>query len=108
MNTEMTGTAWLGDDHAFSMTELADLSGLSEPELRELVEYGVVKPVNPDGVAWIFSGECLLVVRTAYRLRTHFELELQGVALTVSLLERIRGLELLVRSLRAQQPRPIH
>ncbi len=30
-----------------------------------------------------------------------------GVALTVSLLERIRGLELLVRSLRAQLPHPI-
>lgn len=107
MSTEMTTATWLVDDHAFSLGELSDLSGLSEAELRELVEYGVVKPVNPDAEAWAFSGECLLVVRTAYRLRTHFELELQGVALTVSLLERIRDLEMLVHSLRAQQPHPV-
>jgi len=107
MNTEMTAATWLVDDQAFSLTELADLSGLSEPELNELVEYGVVKPVNPDAAAWVFSGECLIAVRMAYRLRTHFELEWQGVALTVSLLERIRGLELVVRSLRAQLPQPV-
>lgn len=107
MNTEMTTAIWLDNDQAFSLTELSDLSGLSEPELNELVEYGVVKPVNPDAATLVFSGECLLAVRTAYRLRTHFDLELQGVALTVSLLERIRGLEMLVRSLRAQLPHPM-
>ena len=107
MNTEMAAVAWLVNDQAFSLGELSELSGLTEPELSELVEYGMVKPVNRDAAEWAFSGECLLAVRTAYRLRSHFELELQGVALTVSLLERIRGLEMLVCSLRAQLPHPI-
>jgi len=81
MNTEMTSAKWLIDDQAFSLTELADLSGLTEPELNELVEYGVVKPIDPDAAARVFSGECLLAVRMAYRLRTHYELEWQGVAI---------------------------
>jgi chaperone modulatory protein CbpM len=107
MQTNSTETTWLGDGHEFSLTELSELSGLSESELRELVEYGAVKPVNPDAASWIFSGTCLSTVRTAYRLRVSFELELQGVALTVSLLERIHELELQLRSVQAQIPQPV-
>jgi len=107
VNTENTEATWLGDDQEFSLAELADLSGLSESELCELVEYGALAPVNPDSAVWSFSGKCLSAVRTAYRLRISFELELQGVALTVSLLDRIHGLELQLRSLRAQLPQHV-
>lgn len=107
MQTEYTEATWLGDGHEFSLTELAELSGLSEAELRELVEYGVFKPVDPDAPSWIFSGNCLSAVRMAYRLRVSFELELQGVALTVSLLERIHELESQLRSVRAQFPQHV-
>ena len=104
MQAERTEAVWLTEDHELSLAELAQMSGLSETELRELVEHGAVTPVNPDSSPWVFSGKCLLTVRTACRLRTSFDLEPHGVALVVSLLERINELEAELRSLRAQLP----
>lgn len=108
MKAEHTDAVWLTEDHEFTLAELADLSGISEAELRELVDYGAVTPVNPDSPAWVFNGKCLLTVRTAYRLRVSFDLEPHGVALIVSLLNRIHELESQACGLRAQLPHPIH
>lgn len=107
MQAEHTEAVWLTEDHEFSLAELAELSGLSEAELRELVDYGAVTPMNPDSSPWVFSGRCLLTVRTACRLRIGFDLEPHGVALIVSLLDRIDELEAQLDSLRAQLPRPV-
>jgi plasmid maintenance system antidote protein VapI len=105
MKAEHTEAVWLTDDARFSLTELAELSGITEAEVRELVEYGAVTPLDPDASSWIFNGKCLLTIRTAYRLRVSFDLEPHGVALIVSLLERIHDLEAELGSLRAQFPR---
>jgi len=72
--------------------------------VRELVDYGAVTPVDPESSPWIFNGKCLLTIRTASRLRVSFDLEPHGVALIVSLLERIHDLETELGSLRAQFP----
>ena len=104
MQAEHAEAVWLTEDHEFSLAELAELSGLSEAELRELVEYGAVTPIDPDSSPWAFNGKCLLTARTACRLRISFDLEPHGVALIVSLLDRIHGLEAQLSSLRAQLP----
>lgn len=104
MKAEHSEAVWLTEDHEFSLAELAELSGLSEAELRELVDYGAVTPINPDSSPWVFNGKCLLTVRTACRLRISFDLEPHGVALIVSLLDRIHELEAQLGSLRAQLP----
>lgn len=106
MNAEQTEAVWLTEDHRFSLAELAELSGLSEAELRELVDYGAVAPIDPDSSPWVFNGKCLLTIRTACRLRISFDLEPHGVALIVSLLDRIHELEAQLGSLRAQLPHP--
>ena len=105
MRHESAEPVWLNDDHVLSVTELAEMSGLSEAELLELVDYGAVTPIDPESSPWMFTGRCLLTVRTACRLRISFDLEPHGVALIVSLLERIHGLESQLNSLRAQLPR---
>ena len=104
MTTEHTDAMWLTDDTQFSLVELAELAGIPEAEVRELVEYGAVTPVDPEAPAWLFSGKCLLTIRTACRLRVSFDLEPHGVALMVSLLDRIHDLEAQLDSLRAQLP----
>lgn len=104
MPTEHAEPVWLTEDHAFSLEELAELAGLAEAELRELVDYGAITPIDPESSPWVFSGRCLLTVRTACRLRLSFDLEPHGVALIVSLLERIHGLETQLAGLRAQLP----
>ena len=105
MSAEHTEAIWLTEHNEFSLAELAELSGLSETELRELVDYGAVTPIDPDSSPWVFTGKCLLTVRTACRLRISFDLEPHGVALMVSLLDRIHELEAQLGSLRAQLPR---
>lgn len=105
MKAEHTDAMWLTEDNEFSLAELAELSGLSEAELSELVDYGAVTPIDPDSSPWVFNGKCLLTVRTACRLRISFDLEPHGVALIVSLLDRIHDLEAQLSSLRAQLPR---
>ncbi len=104
MPPEPADPVWLTENHAFSLAELAELTGLTEAELRELVDYGAVTPIDPESSPWVFSGKCLLTVRTACRLRISFDLEPHGVALMVTLLERIQELETQLRELRAQTP----
>jgi hypothetical protein len=102
---EKVDAVWVTESHQYSLAELVTLSGLPESELRELVEYGALRPANPQARSWIFSGQCLLSVRAAHRIRASFELEPHSLALVVSLLERIRELETRLGHLDAQQPR---
>ncbi len=104
MKSEHTEAVWLTEDTQFSLAQLAELAGIPESEVRELVDYGAVTPVDPESSPWIFNGKCLLTIRTASRLRVSFDLEPHGVALIVSLLERIHDLETELGSLRAQFP----
>lgn len=104
MKSEHTEAVWLTEDTEFSLAQLAELAGIPESEVRELVDYGAVTPVDPEASPWIFNGKCLLTIRTACRLRVSFDLEPHGVALIVSLLERIHDLEAQLGSLRAQFP----
>lgn len=105
MEGEHAEAQWLTEECEFSLTELVELSGSSAEELRELVEYGAITPVNPESLQWAFPGKCLLTVRAACRLRASFDLEPHGVALVISLLDRIHDLEAQMGSLRAQLPR---
>ena len=105
MKAELTETLWLTGHQEFSLAELAELSGLAEAELRELVEYGAIAPPDPHAAQWTFTGECVVTIRAAGRLRDNFDLEPHGVALVVTLLNRIRDLEAQLRELRAQMPR---
>ena len=104
MEAQQAEAVWLNEDQEFSLAELAELSGVAEAELRELVDYGAITPVDPDSPRWAFKGGCLVTVRTVCRLRVGFDLEPHGVALVVSLLDRIHELEAQLDSLRAQMP----
>jgi chaperone modulatory protein CbpM len=105
VEAEHVDVQWLTEECQFSLTELVELSGSSVEELRELVEYGAITPVNAESSQWVFPGQCLPTVRAACRLRLNFDLEPHGVALVISLLDRIRDLEAQMGSLRAQLPR---
>ena len=80
-------------------------SGLSEAELRELVDYGALAPIDPQAAQWTFSGDIVVTVQAAGRLRADLELALQALALALTLIRRIRELEVQLGDLRAQLPR---
>lgn len=93
------------DERRVDLRHLADLSGLSEAEVLELVDYGALTPAEATAGQWIFSVQSIGIARTAYRLREDFELEPHGVSLLLAYLDRIRDLEAQLCALRAQLPR---
>lgn len=105
MKLEQADAMWLDAHCECSLAELVRLSGLSEADLRELVDYGALAPNDPQDTEWTFSGEVVVTLRAAGRLRDDLELDTQTLALTLTLIKRIRELEAQLGDLRAQLPR---
>jgi chaperone modulatory protein CbpM len=105
MKLEQADVMWLDAQCECSIAELVRLSGLTESELRELVDYGALAPMNPQEPEWTFGGDIVLTVQAAGRLRDDLELDARTLALTLTLIKRIRELEAQIGDLRAQLPR---
>jgi chaperone modulatory protein CbpM len=97
---------WLEDHRRVPLRELAEVSGLTEAEVVELVEYGALSPAGAPAEHWVFSVSAITVARTAHRLGEEFALEPHGVALLLAYVERIRELEAELRAARATGPAP--
>jgi hypothetical protein len=104
MKIELTDALWMDKHQEVSFAELAQSAGLSEAELRELVDCGALVPIDAQSAAWTFGGDCLVTVRTACRLRDDLELDPHALALALMFLDRIRRLEEQLRDLQAQLP----
>ncbi len=104
MKTGHTEALWLDEHHEVSFSELADSTGLSEAELRELVDYGALVPTDLQSVHRTCSGDCVVAARTACRLRNDFDLDPHALALALKFIVRIRELEAQLCELRAQLP----
>jgi chaperone modulatory protein CbpM len=99
---ELTEAVWLDENGEVTLVELAECSGLSEPELRELIEVGALEPLDPTASAWRFHGHSVSAARCARRLRDDFELDAPALALVLSLLDRMRELQLEVEHAQAR------
>jgi len=93
--------AWVDRLEIVSITELVSLSGLTEADVRELVDYGVLAPADP--AQWTFSVECVTQLRRASRLKADLDLDTQALALALQLFERIGELESELARLRARR-----
>lgn len=104
MKVRLTEVLWLDEHQEISLAQLAELSGLSEAELRELTDYGVFLPVDTAAAEPSYRAEYVVTARTAFRLRKDMELNMEGLALVLSLLERMHGLEARLTDLKARSP----
>jgi chaperone modulatory protein CbpM len=102
---ELTEAVWLDETGDVTLVELAACSGLTERELRDLVDLGALEPLNPDATDWSFGSKCIVAARAASRLRNDFELDTQGLAVVLSLLERVQELERELQRVHARLPR---
>lgn len=102
------------DDFAFALTlhsdecritfdELCRTTGLAADDVRELVEFGVFEPQGAAPESWIFTGQTVVMARTAQRLRRHFDVNLPGVALALTYLQQIEQLHEHIRLLECRQ-----
>ena len=103
MNLETIEALYLEQSGVVSLGQLVERSGLSEPELRELVECGAFGPDDPRATVWTFSAWCVVVARRASRLREEFALDdMHSLAVVLRLEQRIEALEDELRRLRAR------
>jgi chaperone modulatory protein CbpM len=77
---------------------LVQACGLTAEEIVELVEHGVFTPISAAPArspvsAWRFSATTIAIGRRASRLKADFELNVSGLALALTYLERIEALE---------------
>jgi chaperone modulatory protein CbpM len=92
--TQVTSAVWLNEGEVCTIEELAEASGLSRDEVDDLVVSGVIWPADAAAQPHRYHLLHVVTVRQARRLRDDFELDSNGVALAMTLLRRIRALEL--------------
>jgi chaperone modulatory protein CbpM len=102
---ETTEVLVLDERLQLTLAELAELARVSEPELVALIDCGLLPARAGDGSQRIYGAQCVVVARTARRLRADFELDPAGLELALTLLARVRALEDELRELRARLPR---
>jgi chaperone modulatory protein CbpM len=93
MKLHVSESIWLNDAEACSAEQLADASGLAIDEVIDLIECGIIEPVNKSAEPQEFRLRTIATVKTARRLRDDFQLDRYGVALALTLLQRIDELE---------------
>ena len=105
-----TGTYYpvlLTEHVEIGLEELVQASGLTVDEIVELVEHGVLVPVSAQPTratvsAWRFSASTIAIGRRANRLKADFDLNLSGLALALTFVERIEELEEELNRLRCE------
>jgi chaperone modulatory protein CbpM len=102
--TVVTGTV-VDHEGGIPLATLCRACGLPVEAVAAMVEMGILEPVGGRRGHWRFPGESVRRARTAVRLQRDFELNLEGVALALDLLDRIEELRARLRSMDAQRPR---
>ena len=81
------------DDVELTTVELCRACRTSEQQIELWVYEGVLHPRGTSHASWRFGGDSLARMRLAARLTRDLELNAQGVALALDLLDRIAELE---------------
>jgi chaperone modulatory protein CbpM len=98
MSSETYFAALFTEHSEVALDELMHASGLTAEEIVELVEHGVFTPISVSPArlpssAWRFSATIIAISRRAGRLKADFDLNVSGLALALTYLERIEALE---------------
>lgn len=88
---KLTGVL-LDDQVRLSLDEICEACSCRREWVVELVEYGILEPLDADGDEWRFTGVSLSRAYTARRLQQDLGVNLAGVALALDLLEEIEAL----------------
>lgn len=85
-----------------TLSQLVEVSEMPEEDLRALVDYGALAPVDPAAASWTFTASWVVVARTAGRLRRDFELDAYSLSVVLRYAQRVDALEAELRALRAR------
>jgi chaperone modulatory protein CbpM len=103
MNAEIVEAVTLDEQGFVTLDQLALAAELPVEELRALVDYGALAPVDPAATSWTFTASWVVVARTAGRLRRDFELDAHSLSVVLGYVQRVEALEAELRALHARQ-----
>ncbi len=106
MNADVSEWICLNDRGVCSVGYLAEVSGLSNEELDELIETGIIVPVDDQARPQSFHLRYVVTANIARRLRDDFELDRHGVALALAMMRRIDELQAELNAVRARLDQP--
>ncbi len=87
-------SVYLNEAGTLSISSLIELSGLTQLELDGLIDIGVITPIMPSiAAAPYFQLRYIVTTQMARRLIDDFELDLNGMLLAMTLIEKIKLLE---------------
>ena len=69
--------------------ELCRACAVHSDRIVELVEVGILEPQGREPDHWLFAGQSLPRARIAFRLQRDLEIDLNGIALALELLDQI-------------------
>jgi len=102
MNSEKTKLLrgdLLDEDVEMTLAQLCQACELSEAQIIELVEQGVIDPLGPEPAEWRFVSVSLRRVRITRNLQRDLGVNAPGAALALELLEEIEELRARLRHL---------
>lgn len=77
------------EQRQITLDELSQLCGVQTSLILELVEEGVLEPVDMQSGRWSFTGTSIRRVQVAVRLQRDLEVNAAGVALALELLDEL-------------------
>lgn len=93
MSSNISNLIWLGEVEVCTIDHLVETSGLSLNEVEDLIVSGAIWPAEAFAQPRRFHLMHVMTARQARTLRDDFELDINGVALAMTLLRRINTLE---------------
>ncbi len=84
----------MDETQAVSLAELCHCCSLSAEQIVSMIEQGIVEPIESRVTIshWQFSGESVLRIQTAIRLKSDLGVNLAGAALALDLLDEVKSL----------------
>ncbi|MGB5330806.1 MAG: chaperone modulator CbpM [Gammaproteobacteria bacterium] len=89
----------LDEDVEMTLAQLCQACELSEAQIIELVEQGVIDPLGPEPAEWRFVSVSLRRVRITRNLQRDLGVNAPGAALALELLDEIEELRARLRHL---------
>ena len=97
--TELLRGDLLDEDVEMTLAQLCQACDLSEAQIIELVEQGIIDPLGPEPTEWRFVSISLRRVRITRNLQRDLGVNAPGAALALELLEEIEKLRARLRRL---------
>ena len=91
--TKLVTGVIIDDEQTFTITEVCQATRIDNQLLNQLVEYHIIQPINHSTDHWEFDCVSLRRIRLARNFYHDLEVNLQGIALILDMMDKIETLE---------------